>query len=221
MGVVGNDEPGTALMQKLRDAGVDCSGVIVSQQYRTTTKVRVLAGQTHSTRQQVIRIDYGSETELDIELREQLAAQVADHFRRRKTLRQPRQKYGERFLAVQDEEVVEVLELREFALLLERPGDRSAEDVDRVGIALLEPRPRLLDRVHVLIDPAERKHVGRPTVAKLLVPAVDDGHAPRSGYVGGETLGPEGHELRSVVLVVVVFGRVNAGEAMCHAVTES
>jgi D-glycero-beta-D-manno-heptose-7-phosphate kinase len=76
VGVVGNDEPGAALMQKLRDAGVDCSGVVVSPQYRTTTKVRVLAGQTHSTRQRVIRIDYGSETELDVELREQLAAQV-------------------------------------------------------------------------------------------------------------------------------------------------
>lgn len=76
VGVVGNDEPGTALMQKLQDAGVDCSGVVVSPQYRTTTKVRVLAGQTHSTRQQVIRIDYGSETALDAELREQLAARV-------------------------------------------------------------------------------------------------------------------------------------------------
>jgi len=74
--VVGNDEPGTALMQKLRDARVDCSGVVVSPEYRTTTKVRVLAGQTHSTRQQVIRIDYGSEAGLDAELREQLSPHV-------------------------------------------------------------------------------------------------------------------------------------------------
>jgi rfaE bifunctional protein kinase chain/domain len=72
IGVVGEDEPGTALMARLREAGVDCSGVIVSPGYRTTTKVRVLAGQMHSTRQQVIRIDYGAEASLDAALREQL-----------------------------------------------------------------------------------------------------------------------------------------------------
>jgi rfaE bifunctional protein kinase chain/domain len=72
IGVVGDDEPGSALTAKLRDAGVDCSGVIVSPGYRTTTKVRVLAGQTHSTRQQVIRIDYGGEADLSAALHDEL-----------------------------------------------------------------------------------------------------------------------------------------------------
>lgn len=76
VGVVGDDEPGNALRAKLADAGVDCSGIVVSPQYRTTTKVRVLAGQVHSTRQQVIRIDYGVETQLDAALCEQLTAQA-------------------------------------------------------------------------------------------------------------------------------------------------
>ena len=77
IGVVGNDEPGTALLEKLSSAGVDCSGVVVSTDHRTTTKVRVLAGQSHSARQQVIRIDYDGETDFDVKLREQLTEQMS------------------------------------------------------------------------------------------------------------------------------------------------
>lgn len=57
-GVVGTDAAGRALLEKLEVAGVDCRGVIVANDVQTTTKVRILAGQLHSTRQQVIRIDY-------------------------------------------------------------------------------------------------------------------------------------------------------------------
>jgi len=55
---VGNDEPGRELRAKLEAAGVDVNGVIVSDKIQTTTKVRILAGQSHSNKQQVIRIDY-------------------------------------------------------------------------------------------------------------------------------------------------------------------
>src|SRR5689334_1425170 len=55
---VGDDEAGRELRSKLNAAGVDVSGVIVSDKLQTTTKVRILAGQSHSTKQQVIRIDY-------------------------------------------------------------------------------------------------------------------------------------------------------------------
>ena len=72
IGVTGEDEPGRALLEKLRDAGVDCSGVVTSPGLKTTTKVRVLAGQLHSTRQQVIRIDYEGSTLDDAELRSRL-----------------------------------------------------------------------------------------------------------------------------------------------------
>lgn len=58
IGVVGEDEAGRGLLAKLRDAGVDCRGVVTSAEIGTTTKVRILAGQSHSTRQQVIRVDY-------------------------------------------------------------------------------------------------------------------------------------------------------------------
>lgn len=56
--VVGTDMAGVELRAKLEGAGVDTSSVIVSDSVQTTTKVRILAGQTHSSRQQVIRIDY-------------------------------------------------------------------------------------------------------------------------------------------------------------------
>ncbi|HLN99376.1 MAG TPA: PfkB family carbohydrate kinase [Pyrinomonadaceae bacterium] len=56
--VVGDDEAGRALSAKLGSAGVDCSALVTSPVVQTTTKVRILAGQLHSTRQQVIRVDY-------------------------------------------------------------------------------------------------------------------------------------------------------------------
>jgi rfaE bifunctional protein kinase chain/domain len=74
--ILGKDEPGQVLSNKLREAGVDCTGVLLSDRRRTTTKVRVLAGQIHSTRQQVIRIDYDNEPELGAELVDKLRADV-------------------------------------------------------------------------------------------------------------------------------------------------
>ncbi len=71
--VLGSDEPGKILYSKLREAGVGCDGVTVSADRRTTTKVRVLAGQIHSTRQQVIRIDYDNEPDLSAELRDRFS----------------------------------------------------------------------------------------------------------------------------------------------------
>jgi len=56
--VTGDDESGSELRAKLEAAGVDIDGVIVSEKVQTTTKVRILAGHSHSSKQQVIRIDY-------------------------------------------------------------------------------------------------------------------------------------------------------------------
>ena len=58
IGVVGEDAAGRALVERLETAGVDCTGLLTSEKLQTTTKVRILAGQFHSTRQQVIRLDY-------------------------------------------------------------------------------------------------------------------------------------------------------------------
>lgn len=76
--VAGEDEAGRALLEKLNLAGVDCSGVLTSAALRTTTKVRILAGQLHSTRQQVIRIDYEGKPLDDSKLRGGLRERVRE-----------------------------------------------------------------------------------------------------------------------------------------------
>ncbi len=76
--VIGEDEPGKVLLDKLETAGIDCHGVVVSAERTTTTKMRVLAGQVHSTRQQVIRIDYDSEPALATDEREQLKVRLSE-----------------------------------------------------------------------------------------------------------------------------------------------
>jgi rfaE bifunctional protein kinase chain/domain len=79
--VAGDDEAGRAMVEKLNTANVDCSGVLTSPALRTTTKVRILAGQLHSTRQQVIRIDYDGEPLSDPELRARLRELVVEQAR--------------------------------------------------------------------------------------------------------------------------------------------
>src|SRR5712691_9032581 len=76
--VIGDDEPGRILLDKLEAAGIDCDGVVVSSERTTTTKMRVLAGQVHSTRQQVIRIDYDSVPALASDVREQLNVRLRE-----------------------------------------------------------------------------------------------------------------------------------------------
>lgn len=78
IGVTGEDENGRLLIGELRARNVDCSFVVTDAQLRTTTKVRVLAGQQYAPRQQVIRIDYedpaGIDRDLEEKLRENLLA---------------------------------------------------------------------------------------------------------------------------------------------------
>jgi rfaE bifunctional protein kinase chain/domain len=69
---VGDDEPGRDLRAILENAGIDVSGVIVSDKIKTTTKVRILAGTSHSIKQQVIRIDYDDFPLADGEPRESI-----------------------------------------------------------------------------------------------------------------------------------------------------
>jgi D-glycero-beta-D-manno-heptose-7-phosphate kinase len=79
--ITGEDEAGRALRLKLKGAGVDCSGLATSAKLQTTTKMRILAGQLHSTRQQVIRIDYESQPSKDTEPGKRLRAIVQEQAR--------------------------------------------------------------------------------------------------------------------------------------------
>src|SRR5712691_6708412 len=57
VGVVGDDEPGKLLLKAFRHKHIPVSGVLRDKSYTTVTKTRILAGMTHSARQQVVRLD--------------------------------------------------------------------------------------------------------------------------------------------------------------------
>ena len=57
VGVVGDDEPGSLLLECLREKKVSTSGIERLKGHITTTKTRILAGMSHTSRQQVVRVD--------------------------------------------------------------------------------------------------------------------------------------------------------------------
>jgi rfaE bifunctional protein kinase chain/domain len=57
VGVVGDDEGGKKLLDYLRRKRVNTSGIVRAHDWATTTKTRFLAGWTHTTEQQVLRVD--------------------------------------------------------------------------------------------------------------------------------------------------------------------
>jgi D-glycero-beta-D-manno-heptose-7-phosphate kinase len=61
VGVVGKDAAGHALVEYFHRKGVDVSGIELVAGWTTAVKTRFLAGWTHSTRQQVLRVDRGPE----------------------------------------------------------------------------------------------------------------------------------------------------------------
>lgn len=65
VGVVGEDDAGRALLHAFRQKHISISAIRRIKGYRTVTKTRILAGTTHSPRQQVIRVDQEPDTPLD------------------------------------------------------------------------------------------------------------------------------------------------------------
>lgn len=57
VGAVGDDEPGRLLVKYFRHKRIPVSGILKDKSYTTVTKTRILAGMTHNTRQQVVRVD--------------------------------------------------------------------------------------------------------------------------------------------------------------------
>ena len=78
VGMVGDDEAGRSLRERLQSGNVDATNVFISPDIQTTTKVRILAGQLHSTRQQVIRIDYERDADAGAEIRKKLREAVLE-----------------------------------------------------------------------------------------------------------------------------------------------
>jgi rfaE bifunctional protein kinase chain/domain len=55
--VLGEDAEGRSLVDNLVSQGVDCSGILHAGRYKTPTKVRILGGMPHASRQQIVRYD--------------------------------------------------------------------------------------------------------------------------------------------------------------------
>lgn len=70
-GVVGNDEDGCQLLELLRSAGIETSGVLSTPDRPTTCKTRILGG-----RQQMLRLDVEKASELSAELEAQLLSRL-------------------------------------------------------------------------------------------------------------------------------------------------
>ena len=57
VGIVGDDAPGKKLVTTLENMGADTSGIFSSSGWKTIAKSRILAGDYHTKKQQVLRID--------------------------------------------------------------------------------------------------------------------------------------------------------------------
>ena len=70
--ILGADTEGDRLMETLARQGIDSSGILRVDRYKTPTKVRILGGFPHASRQQIVRYD--------IEDSLTISAQEADRF---------------------------------------------------------------------------------------------------------------------------------------------
>jgi D-glycero-beta-D-manno-heptose-7-phosphate kinase len=81
VGVVGDDEPGRMLLKGFRHKRIPVSGVLKDKTYTTVTKTRILAGMTHTSRQQVVRIDREPEAEPNRHLKRELVLATREYAR--------------------------------------------------------------------------------------------------------------------------------------------
>ena len=82
IGAVGQDAAGNVLLDYFHKKSVDTSGIVRVPGWITTTKTRFLAGWTHTTDQQVLRVDREASSELPSKARAALARKLAHGVRR-------------------------------------------------------------------------------------------------------------------------------------------
>jgi D-glycero-beta-D-manno-heptose-7-phosphate kinase len=81
VGVVGDDEPGRLLVKYFRRKRIPLSGILKEKTYTTVTKTRILAGMTHTARQQVVRVDREPEQAPSTHLRRELVLAAREYAR--------------------------------------------------------------------------------------------------------------------------------------------
>jgi rfaE bifunctional protein kinase chain/domain len=72
VGILGDDEPGRLLLRFFKRKRIPLSGILMDKTYSTVTKTRILAGMTHTSRQQVVRLDREPDSEPSLHLRREL-----------------------------------------------------------------------------------------------------------------------------------------------------
>lgn len=62
--VLGTDSSADELIARLTEQGIDCGGILRTDRYKTPTKVRILGGMPHASRQQIVRYDIEDKFEM-------------------------------------------------------------------------------------------------------------------------------------------------------------
>jgi rfaE bifunctional protein kinase chain/domain len=86
VGWVGNDEPGRMLLACFREKGISTAGIFRIKGRSTVTKTRILAGMTHTSRQQVVRLDHEPATGIGAANSRRIAALARKYLRRSNAL---------------------------------------------------------------------------------------------------------------------------------------
>jgi rfaE bifunctional protein kinase chain/domain len=81
VGIVGDDEAGRLLVKSFRHKHIPVSGVLKDKSHTTVTKTRILAGMTHSARQQVVRVDREPESAPNTHLTRELVLAARQYAR--------------------------------------------------------------------------------------------------------------------------------------------
>jgi rfaE bifunctional protein kinase chain/domain len=74
VGVVGDDEAGHVLRQRLLERGINCQGVIIDPSRSTTVKTRVVAEASLLFPQQLVRVDRQDRSQMSQDTKEQLVS---------------------------------------------------------------------------------------------------------------------------------------------------
>lgn len=82
VGVVGNDEGGKKLLEYFRRKRINTGGIVRARDWTTATKTRFLAGWTHTTEQQVLRVDREPEGNLPAQVQDAIARKARSASRR-------------------------------------------------------------------------------------------------------------------------------------------
>jgi rfaE bifunctional protein kinase chain/domain len=81
VGIVGDDEAGRLLIKAFRQKRIPVSGILKDKSHITVTKTRILAGMTHSARQQVVRVDREPESEPNAHFVRELVLSTREYVR--------------------------------------------------------------------------------------------------------------------------------------------